>query len=143
MPARGSRCCLALSNKGKGWTGGAPVCSPHYSPAAHFYSCARWCGDCAVPIPWWTCPTFGSGTPCYLGLDCFLFRFCLVTTIILVPQSLAIHGFEANQIGPAVIWSAIPLLLIAFVAALILLARTLIRACFWLPVLRSWLLPAT
>jgi DHA2 family multidrug resistance protein len=51
-----------------------------------------------------------------------LFRFCLVTTIILVPQSLAIHGFEANQIGPAVIWSAIPLLLIAFVAALILLA---------------------
>src|SRR5258707_5410268 len=52
----------------------------------------------------------------------FLFRFCLVTTIILVPQSLAIHGFEANQIGPAVIWSAIPLLLIAFVAALILLA---------------------
>ena len=57
-----------------------------------------------------------------LGIGLFLFRFCLVTTIILVPQSLAIHGFEANQIGPAVIWSAIPLLLIAFVAALILLA---------------------
>jgi MFS transporter, DHA2 family, multidrug resistance protein len=57
-----------------------------------------------------------------LGNGLFLFRFCLVTTIILVPQSLAIHGFEANQIGPAVIWSAIPLLLIAFVAALILLA---------------------
>jgi len=69
-------------------------------------------------------------------------RFCLVTTIILVPQSLAIHGFEANQIGPAVIWSAIPLLLIAFVAALILLAdfdpRLLLASG-----LRSWLLPAT
>ncbi|HET8922971.1 MAG TPA: MFS transporter [Candidatus Acidoferrum sp.] len=57
-----------------------------------------------------------------LGIGLFLFRFCLVTTIILVPQSLAIHGFEANQIGPAVIWSAIPLLVLAFVAALILLA---------------------
>jgi MFS transporter, DHA2 family, multidrug resistance protein len=58
-----------------------------------------------------------------LGIGLFLFRFCLVTTIILVPQSLAIHGFEADQIGPAVIWSAIPLLLIAFIAALILLAE--------------------
>src|SRR5882762_6250739 len=58
-----------------------------------------------------------------LGIGLFLFRFCLVTTIILVPQSLAIHGFEANQIGPAVIWSAVPLLVIAFVAALLLLAN--------------------
>ena len=58
-----------------------------------------------------------------LGIGLFLFRFCLVTTIILVPQSLAIHGFEADQIGPAVIWSAAPLLLIAFVAGLLLLAN--------------------
>lgn len=56
-----------------------------------------------------------------LGIQLFLFRFCLVTTIILVPQSLAIHGFEADQIGPAVIWSAVPLLLLAFVAGLLLL----------------------
>jgi len=58
-----------------------------------------------------------------LGIGLFLFRFCLVTTIILVPQSLAIHGFEANQIGPAVIWSAAPLLLVASVAALLLLSK--------------------
>src|SRR6201988_1939640 len=58
-----------------------------------------------------------------LGIGLFFFRFCLVTTIILVPQSLAIHGFEADQIGPAVIWSAVPLLLIAFVAGLLLLAK--------------------
>ena len=43
-----------------------------------------------------------------LGIGLFLFRFCLLGTIILIPQSLAIHGFEADQIGPAVIWSAIP-----------------------------------
>jgi len=58
-----------------------------------------------------------------LGIGLFLFRFCLVTTIILVPQSLAIHGFEPDQIGPAVIWSAAPLLLLAFVAGLLLLSK--------------------
>ena len=57
-----------------------------------------------------------------LAIGLFLFRFCLVTTIILVPQSLGIHGFEADQIGPAVIWSAAPLLFITFVAGLLLLA---------------------
>jgi DHA2 family multidrug resistance protein len=58
-----------------------------------------------------------------LGIGLFLFRFCLVTTIILIPESLAIHGFEADQIGPAVIWSALPLLVVTFVAALLLLAN--------------------
>src|SRR5215471_18364120 len=36
-----------------------------------------------------------------LGVGLMLFRFCLLSTIILVPQALAIHGFEADQIGPA------------------------------------------
>ena len=58
-----------------------------------------------------------------LGLALILFRFCLLSTIILVPQSLSVHGFEADQIGPAVIWSAIPLLFLAFLAALLLLQR--------------------
>jgi DHA2 family multidrug resistance protein len=49
-----------------------------------------------------------------------LFRFCLLSTIILIPQSLAIHGFEADQIGPALIWTALPQLLIACIAALLL-----------------------
>src|SRR5499427_11148532 len=78
-----------------------------------------------------------------LGAGLFLFRFCLVATIILIPQSLAVRGFEPDQIGPAVIWSAAPLLLIAFVAGLLLLARLDSRlllasgfvcmalACYW------------
>jgi DHA2 family multidrug resistance protein len=57
-----------------------------------------------------------------LGIGLVLFRFNLLSTIILVPQSLGIHGFEADQIGPALIWCAIPLLPIAFVAGLFLLA---------------------
>jgi DHA2 family multidrug resistance protein len=58
-----------------------------------------------------------------LGCLLFWFRFTLCTTIILVPQSLAIRGFEADQIGPAIIWSALPLIPIAFIAALLLLSR--------------------
>jgi DHA2 family multidrug resistance protein len=69
-----------------------------------------------------------------LGFALIVFRFCLLSTIILVPQSLSIHGFESDQIGPAVIWSAAPLLLVAFIAALLLLhgldARWLMTAGF-------------
>jgi DHA2 family multidrug resistance protein len=58
-----------------------------------------------------------------LGVGLIFFRFCLLATIILIPQSLAIHGFEADQIGPAVIWIAVPQLFIACVAALLLLYK--------------------
>ena len=56
-----------------------------------------------------------------LGVALMFFRFCLLATIIIIPQTLGIHGFEANQIGPAVLWTALPQFLIAFVAALLLL----------------------
>src|ERR1700757_422312 len=55
-----------------------------------------------------------------LGSLLFWFRFTLVVTIILIPQSLAIHGFEADQIGRAIIWSAVPLLPVAFIAGLLM-----------------------
>ena len=58
-----------------------------------------------------------------LGALLFWFRFTLCTTIILIPQALAIRGFEASQIGPAIIWSAVPLLPVAFTAALLLLRK--------------------
>jgi DHA2 family multidrug resistance protein len=56
-----------------------------------------------------------------LGLGLIVFRFDLLSTIILIPQTLAIHGFEAYQIGPALIWSALPLLALAFAAGFFLL----------------------
>jgi len=65
-----------------------------------------------------------------LGCLLFWFRFTLCTTIILVPQSLAIRGFEADQIGPAIIWSALPLIPIASIAALLLLRKHDPRALF-------------
>src|ERR1700743_1669709 len=36
-----------------------------------------------------------------LGFTLIIFRFCLLSTVILVPQSLAIHGFEADHMRPA------------------------------------------
>jgi DHA2 family multidrug resistance protein len=58
-----------------------------------------------------------------LGSLLFWFRFTLCTTIILIPEALAIRGFEPDQIGPAVIWSALPLVPVAFIAALLLLRK--------------------
>jgi MFS transporter, DHA2 family, multidrug resistance protein len=65
-----------------------------------------------------------------LGCLLFWFRFTLCTTIILIPQTLAIRGFEADQIGPAIIWSALPLIPIAFIAALLLLRKVDPRLLF-------------
>jgi MFS transporter, DHA2 family, multidrug resistance protein len=58
-----------------------------------------------------------------LGALLFWFRFTLCTTIVLIPQALAIRGFEPEQIGPAIIWSAVPLIPLAFTAALLLLRK--------------------
>jgi DHA2 family multidrug resistance protein len=58
-----------------------------------------------------------------LGTGLFFFRFFLVTTIILVPQALAIHGFEPDQIGPAVIWTAVSFVPLAFVAGFLLVSN--------------------
>jgi MFS transporter, DHA2 family, multidrug resistance protein len=57
------------------------------------------------------------------GSTLILFRFCLLATVILVPQSLSVHGFEADQVGPAVIWIAAPQLVIACIAGLLLLRK--------------------
>ena len=78
-----------------------------------------------------------------LGVALALFRFCLLATIVLVPQALSIHGFEASQIGPAVIWTAAPQLLIALIAALLLLqgldSRVLMATGFACMAVAAWL----
>jgi DHA2 family multidrug resistance protein len=89
---------------------------------AFFTLCAlirRLCG----PNPLVALPYLWRRNTVLLGMLLFWFRFTLTSTIILVPQSLAIQGFEADQIGPAVIWSAVPLLLITFIAALLMLQK--------------------
>src|SRR5277367_6337776 len=58
-----------------------------------------------------------------LGTGLFIFRFFLVTTIILVPQALAIHGFEPDQIGPAVVWTAASFVPLSILAGFLLLSN--------------------
>src|SRR5271170_5772257 len=89
---------------------------------AFFTLCAlmrRLCG----PNPLVALPYLWQWNTVLLGMLLFWFRFTLTGTIILIPQSLAIKGFEADQIGPAVIWSVVPLLLVTFVAALLMLQK--------------------
>ncbi len=52
-----------------------------------------------------------------LGFALFAFRFALLATIIVIPQSLAVRGLDATQFAPAVVWTAVPELVMAFVAA--------------------------
>jgi DHA2 family multidrug resistance protein len=79
----------------------------------------RLCG----PNPLVALPYLLKWNTMLLGLLLFWFRFTLCTTIILLPQALAIRGFEPDQIGPAIIWNAVPLIPLAFTAALLLLRK--------------------
>jgi MFS transporter, DHA2 family, multidrug resistance protein len=87
-----------------------------------------------MPNPLVDLPYLRQWNTLLLGVSLTFFRFCLLATIILIPQSLSIHGFEANQIAPAVFWTAAPQLLIAVIAALLLLhgfdSRLLMAAGF-------------
>jgi MFS transporter, DHA2 family, multidrug resistance protein len=112
-----------------------------------------WCGMffllCSLvrrlrgPNPLVALPYLTKWNTVLLGGLLFWFRFTLCTTIILIPQSLAIRGLEADQIGPAIIWSALPLLPIALAAGYLLLrkvdSRLLLAAGLACTAFAAWL----
>ena len=55
-----------------------------------------------------------------LGFGLYAFRFCLLATIIIIPQSLSVRGLDAAQLGSAVLWTAVAELVLAVVAAQLL-----------------------
>jgi DHA2 family multidrug resistance protein len=55
-----------------------------------------------------------------LAVALFAFRFALLATIIIIPQSLSVRGLDAQQYGPSVLWTAAFELFLAFVGALLL-----------------------
>ena len=59
-----------------------------------------------------------------LAVALFTFRFALLATIIIIPQSLSVRGLDASQYGPAVVWTAVCELFLAFIGALLLSRRT-------------------
>lgn len=76
-----------------------------------------------APNPLVDMPYLRERNTVLLAIGLFFFRFFLVTTVILIPQSLAIHGFEPDQLGPAVIWTAASFLPLAFVAGVLLVSN--------------------
>jgi MFS transporter, DHA2 family, multidrug resistance protein len=69
------------------------------------------------PNPLVDLPYLGNWNTLVLAFGLFAFRFCLLATVLVIPQTLAVHGFDAAQFGPAVLWTAVPELCLAFVAA--------------------------
>jgi MFS transporter, DHA2 family, multidrug resistance protein len=76
------------------------------------------------PNPLVDLPFLRNWNTLVLGFGIFAFRFCLLATALVIPQTLAVRGLDAAQIGPAVLWTALPELCLAFFAAH-LLARGL------------------
>jgi len=55
-----------------------------------------------------------------LGVALFSFRFVLLATVVIIPMSLSVRGLDAEQYGPAVLWTAIFEFSLAFIGALLL-----------------------
>lgn len=55
-----------------------------------------------------------------LALALFSFRFTLLGTILIIPQSLSLRGLDPEQFGPAVLWTAVFELSVGFIGALLL-----------------------
>jgi DHA2 family multidrug resistance protein len=55
-----------------------------------------------------------------LGFELFSFRFVLLATVIIIPQSLAVRGLDPAQLGPSVVWTAVCELILAFVGGVLL-----------------------
>lgn len=55
-----------------------------------------------------------------LGVALFSFRFTLLATIVIIPQSLAARGLDAGELAPAVLWSAVFEFILAFAGVFLL-----------------------
>jgi DHA2 family multidrug resistance protein len=69
------------------------------------------------PNPFVDVPYLGQWNTILLGAALMSFRFVLLATIVVIPQSLSVRGLDAGQYAPAVLWTAVPELVLAFFAA--------------------------
>jgi DHA2 family multidrug resistance protein len=65
-------------------------------------------------------PYLGKWNTTLLGVGLFSFRFVLLATIVIIPQSLTIRGLNAEQYGPAVLWTAVFEFFLVIIGALLL-----------------------
>jgi DHA2 family multidrug resistance protein len=52
-----------------------------------------------------------------LAFGLYAFRFCLLATIVIIPQSLSVRGLDVAQFAPAVVWTAVAEVALAAIAA--------------------------
>ena len=69
------------------------------------------------PNPFVDLPYLRKWNTVLLGGALFAFRFALLATIVVIPQSLSVRGLDASQFGPAVDWTAVPELVLALFGA--------------------------
>ena len=69
------------------------------------------------PNPFVDLPYLRKWNTVLLGGALFSFRFVLLATILIIPQSLSVRGLDASQFGPAVGWTAVPELVLALFGA--------------------------
>jgi len=117
MRAPALACCLPRSIRGKGSTGGARVCSRHSSQPGPSCCCVPWFADCAPRILLWILPYLRNWNTVILGFGLYAFRFCLLATIVIIPQSLSVRGLDVAQFAPAVVWTAGAEVVLAAIAA--------------------------
>jgi DHA2 family multidrug resistance protein len=72
------------------------------------------------PNPLVDLPYLRNWNTILLALALFMFRFVLLGTIVIIPQSLSLRGLDPEQFGPAVLWTAVFELTVAFIGALLL-----------------------
>jgi DHA2 family multidrug resistance protein len=72
---------------------------------------------CMRPNPLVDLPYLRQWNTIVLAIALVAFRFALLGTILIIPQSLAVRGFDAAQIGPAVLWTGVPVLLLTIIGA--------------------------
>jgi MFS transporter, DHA2 family, multidrug resistance protein len=83
---------------------------------AFFVSCAV-VRHVRMPNPLVDLPYLRKWNTVGLGLGLASFRFMLLSTALVIPQSLSFRGLDAAQFGPAVLWTAVPALAVAVFAA--------------------------
>jgi MFS transporter, DHA2 family, multidrug resistance protein len=73
------------------------------------------------PNPLLNFPFLRRRTPVLLAFVLIFFRFLLLSAVVIVPSYLAsVQGYTADQIGPVLLWLAIPELLAGFLAVYLL-----------------------
>ena len=70
-----------------------------------------------APNPLVDLPYLRSWNTVILGFGLYAFRFCLLATIVIIPQSLSVRGLDVAQFAPAVAWTAGAEVMLAVIAA--------------------------